>query len=90
MKANVQSVVMSFVQNGRNTLYEIDVIHLLILIKTVFFLSWKIFLTQNLLPASSFSILSSITNKARKHIFFVLDESAAIISISFDFGAIIF
>ena len=30
MKANVQSVVVSFVQNERNTLYQIDVIHLLI------------------------------------------------------------
>ena len=30
MKANVQSVVVSFVQNERNTLSEIDVIHLLI------------------------------------------------------------
>ena len=76
MKANVQSVVVSFVQNERNTLYQ-------------FFLSWKIFLTQNLLPVSSFSTLSSITNKARAHIFFFLNESAAIMSISFDFGAII-
>ena len=30
MKANVQSVVVSFVQNKRNMLYQIDVIHLLI------------------------------------------------------------
>ena len=30
MKANVQSVVVSFVQNERNTFYQIGVIHLLI------------------------------------------------------------
>ena len=30
MKAKVQSIVVSFVQNERNTLYRIDVIHLLI------------------------------------------------------------
>ena len=87
MKANVRSIVVSFVQNERNTLYQIDVIHLLICDKDrIFFLSWKIFLTQNLLPVSSFSTLSSITNKARAHI---LNESAAIMSFSFDFGAII-
>ena len=90
MKANIQSVVESFVQNARNALYQIDVIHLLICDKDrIFFLSWKIFLTQNLLPVSSFSTFSSITNKARAHIFFFLNESAAIMSISFDFGAII-
>ena len=44
---------------------------------------------ENLLLVSSFSTLSSITNKARAHIFFFLNESAAIMSISFDFGAII-
>ena len=90
MKANVQSVVVSFAQNERNTLYQIDVIHQLICDKDrIFFLSWKIFVTQNLLPVSSFSTLSSITSEARVRIFFFLNESAAIMSISVDFGAII-
>ena len=42
----------------------------------------------DLLPVSSFSTLSSITIKARAHIFFFYNESAAIMSICFDFGAI--
>ena len=37
MKANVQSVVVSFVQNERNTLHQIDVIHLLIFDKDCIF-----------------------------------------------------
>ena len=90
MRAHVPSVVVSFVQNERYTLYQIDVIHLLIFDKDrIFFLSWTIFLTQNLLPVSSFSTLSSITNKTRAHISFFLNKSAAIMSISFDFGVII-
>ena len=38
---------------------------------------------------SLLSTLLSITNKARAHIFFFLNEKAAIMSISFDFSAII-
>ena len=40
MKAKVQSVVVSFVQNERNTLYQIDVIHLLICDKDRIFFSF--------------------------------------------------
>ena len=91
MKANVQSVVVSFAQNERNTLYQIDVIHLLICDKEhIFFFLGRSFSPKNLLPVSSFSTLSSITNKARAHIFFFLNKSVTIMSISFDFGAIIF
>ena len=54
-----------------------------------YFLPWKILLPQNLQPVSLFFTLSSITNKARAYIFFFLNESAAIMSVSFDFGAII-
>ena len=38
---------------------------------------------------SSLSTLSGITNKTRAHISFFLNESAAIMSISFDFGTMI-
>ena len=89
MKATVQSVVVSFVQNERNTLYQIDVTHLLICDKGSIFFLGRSFSPTDLLPVSSFSTLSSITIKARAHIFFFFNESAAIMSSCFDFGAII-
>ena len=99
MKANVQSVVVSFiqnervvvsfVQNERNTRYQIDVIHLLICDKD------RIFLFFSFSPEIFCLFLHSPLFQALliklEHIFFIfLDESAAaVMSISFDFGAII-
>ena len=85
MKANVQSVVVSFVQNERDTLYQIDVIDLLICDKDRIFF----FLGRSFSPKIFCLCLHSPLCQARAHIFFFLNESAAIMSISFDFGAII-